>query len=297
MYSYPLKIQEMKRIKILCVEDNPGDARLIKELLDDDTLNEYEYTHVESLGKIEKGAEYDVVLLDLSLGDSAGLSTYEGMRTILSETPIIILTGLQDEALAEKIIQKGAQDYLVKDAINTALLTRSVRYAIERNRLTVELEKTKQLENQKREIETLDKIPQNTTSKITERLLGIKSLRESYPDMFMAYSQKLSKILDMVVEAKLYKTDHDITSVLRDFADELGYSFAGPQDVVEIYSYTQKEKIKACNYEAIQIYLEEGRVVILMLMGYLVAFYKKYAPLNMIFSDECQLKQNKNVSK
>jgi len=279
----------MNLTRILCIEDNPGDARLIKELLLEDLSRNYAFTHLIGFDELQETKTldgFDVILLDLDLKDTSGLGTFEKMRSILPDIPIIILTGLKDEALAEEIIQKGAQDYLVKNAINTALLNRSVRYAIERYKLSAELLKSDQLEKQKKEIESLEWIPHTARSKVTERILGIKSLKEYTPDAFLNYSLELTKFMDMAIEAKLYKTDYDVPASLRIFAEKLGHSFAGPQDVVELYSYTLKEKMKGSSPEKNQLYIEEGRVIILMLMGYLVSFYKKYAPYNMIFKDQ-----------
>jgi len=279
----------MRTINILCIEDNPGDARLVKELLVDDSSKSYDFTHFESFESFEnssRDSEFDVVLLDLTLGDTSGIDTYEQMKKLLPETPIIVLTGLKDEALAEKTIQLGAQDYLIKDDINTALLTRSLRYAIDRNQLAIELAKAKQLESQQREIENFDRIPKSSQSKITQQLLGIRTFREHSPESFNELSLELKIILEKAVEARMYKTNIDISAILRDFADKLGYSYLGPQDVVELYSITLKGKMKVSTHEASQVYLEEGRLLILMLMGYLVAFYRKYAPVNMIFQDQ-----------
>jgi len=166
----------MRTIKILCVEDNPGDVRLIKELLADDASKKYEITNVESLDKLDlrqMEASFDLVLLDLSLADSSGIDTFERMKAILPETPIIVLTGQTDETLAEKTIQLGAQDYLVKDTINSALLTRSVRYAIDRHQLSVELAKSKQLEHQNRELENFGRVPKSSRLKKTLTLILI----------------------------------------------------------------------------------------------------------------------------
>lgn len=275
-------------IQILLIEDNPGDARLIKELFADDSSRIYGLTHFESLTLFEnspKDTESDVVLLDLNLGDSSGIDTFERMRTLLPETPIIVLTGLKDESLAEKIIQMGAQDYIVKNNINTALLSRSIRYSIDRHKLSGELSKAGQLERQQREIENFDKIPKSSRSKISEQLLGIKSLREYAQDRFSEFSIELDSILEKAVEVKMYKTDYDISAILRNFADKLGKTMVGPQDVVEIYSVTIKEKMKSATFQASQVYLEEGRILVLMLMGYLVSFYRKYAPVNLILKD------------
>jgi CheY-like chemotaxis protein len=301
LLNYQIETILMEKIKILCIEDNLGDAILVKELLAEDNYREYDFTHVEGIAKIEgslKDASFDVILLDLNLGDSNGIDTFERIVAVLPECPVIILTGSNDEALAEEIIQKGAQDYLVKDSINTSLLTRSIRYAIERNMLTIELQKSKQIENQIREVEALDKLPKSSRAKITEQLMGIKSMRENSEETFKEYSHKMTKIMDMAVEARMYKTDYDITSKLRDFAEELGYSFAGPQDVVEIYSYALKGKMKISSQEASQIFLEEGRVLLIRVMGYLVTFYRKFAPVNMIFKDQFQNKEiNQQLNK
>lgn len=125
----------MAKGKILCVEDNPGDARIIKELFDDNLYNMYEIsfaTSIESVLNVIKDVEYEAILLDLSLPDSSGLDTLERMKTLTPETPIIVLTGLLDEKLCEEIIQNGAQDYFTKGKITADLLTRSIRYARDR---------------------------------------------------------------------------------------------------------------------------------------------------------------------
>jgi len=135
------------KIKILCVEDNPGDARLIQEFFNDDTSNHYEISfavNLENVRKIISDKIFDVVLLDLSLPDSSGLNTLEIVQSLVMDTPIIVLTGLQDELTAEKTIQFGAQDYLLKNNISTDLLAHSVKYAIDRHVFTKKL-----AENQK----------------------------------------------------------------------------------------------------------------------------------------------------
>ena len=124
-------------IKILLIEDNPGDARLIQEYLCD--LKNIEYSlHVADL--LSKGIEIlenefiDVVLLDLKLPDGEGLSNVEQIFSVAPNIPVIILTGLDDENTAIGAVKMGAQDYLVKDKVESELLIRSIRYAIERKR-------------------------------------------------------------------------------------------------------------------------------------------------------------------
>jgi two-component system, cell cycle sensor histidine kinase and response regulator CckA len=122
-------------IQVLLVEDNPGDARLLQEILADVTSAEFELTLID---RLEAALQWlnanncDIILLDLSLPDSHGLETIVKTCTQAPTIPIIVLTGLDDETLAISAMQKGAQDYLVKGQVNGNMLARSMRYAIER---------------------------------------------------------------------------------------------------------------------------------------------------------------------
>jgi two-component system, cell cycle sensor histidine kinase and response regulator CckA len=128
---------EERSIKVLLIEDNPGDARLLQELLEEVTSVQFQLEHVD---RLNAGVQYlnaqslDVILLDLSLPDSQGLETFIQLHHWAAEIPIVVITGLNDETLADRAVQAGAQDYLVKGQVNSDLLARSIRYAIERNR-------------------------------------------------------------------------------------------------------------------------------------------------------------------
>ncbi len=137
--------------RILLVEDNPGDARLLQAFLAEVGASRFELTHVETLGDGLKRLveqQFDVILLDLSLPDSHGLDTVARMHQAASDKPIVVLTGLNDEVVALEAVRKGAQDYLVKGQIDSTLLLRAMRYAIERKRINIELEKLNELKNQ-----------------------------------------------------------------------------------------------------------------------------------------------------
>ncbi|MEA5516891.1 response regulator [Nodularia sp. UHCC 0506] len=126
-----------KSIKVLLVEDNPGDVFLLQELLQEVTTAKVELQPAEQLFEalnfIARDS-FDVILLDLSLPDSQGLDTFISMARQAKATPIIVLTGLDNETLALQAMQSGAQDYLVKGQVTGDLLVRSMRYAIERQR-------------------------------------------------------------------------------------------------------------------------------------------------------------------
>ncbi len=126
---------EERLIEVVLVEDNPGDIRLIEKMLMEAkgaSFNmEYENRLAAGLRLMTNG-NVDVVLLDLSLPDSRGLSTFTEVYARVPHVPVIVLTGLNDEQLAVEAVQKGAQDYLVKGQVDSNLLGRSIRYAIER---------------------------------------------------------------------------------------------------------------------------------------------------------------------
>ncbi|MDZ8029785.1 response regulator [Nostoc sp. DedSLP04] len=122
-------------IKVLLVEDNPGDVLLLQELFKEVTTVIVELMPVERLYEALNyltNEIFDVILLDLSLPDSQGLQTFVMAHNQAKATPIIVLTGINDETLATRAMQKGAQDYLVKGQVTGDLLVRSMRYAIER---------------------------------------------------------------------------------------------------------------------------------------------------------------------
>ncbi|MEH1781648.1 MAG: response regulator [Nostoc sp.] len=124
-----------ENIKVLLVEDNPGDVLLLKELFKEVTTVVVELMPVERLDEAVNyltNEIFDVILLDLSLPDSQGLQTFVIAHNQAKATPIIVLTGINDETLAIRAMQQGAQDYLVKGQVTGDLLVRSMRYAIER---------------------------------------------------------------------------------------------------------------------------------------------------------------------
>jgi len=125
-----------KSFKILfLVEDNPGDARLLREMLNEEGSPETELTHVACMGDAEKHLtdhEVDIILLDLGLPDAHGLDAVRRARAAAPHVPLVVLTGLDDESLATQALQEGAQDYLMKGQIDGRGLIRALRYAVER---------------------------------------------------------------------------------------------------------------------------------------------------------------------
>ena len=153
-------------LQVLLIEDNPGDARLIQEMLHGTEELAKRVSPGEVSGRkpeisretrLEEALEtlatehIDIVLLDLNLPDSEGLSTLETVHKA-SETPIVVLTGVRDQQVGVKAIQRGAQDFLVKDEVTSELLVRTIHHAIERAR------QQRERRQQREQLETLNRL-------------------------------------------------------------------------------------------------------------------------------------------
>lgn len=137
---------DKKNIKVLLIEDNLGDARLIQELLLEVKDENFEIEIADQLSKglnlLAEGG-FDIILTDLGLPETQGLDTFVKIYTRVPMIPIIVLTGLNDESIATKAVHEGAQDYLIKGQIDGNLLSRAICYAIERKQTEKELRNAK----------------------------------------------------------------------------------------------------------------------------------------------------------
>lgn len=204
-----------KSIRVLLIEDNPGDARLIREMLKD--AKDFSFDLADS---VLKGKEYlsgndpDVILLDLSLPDSSGIETFYEILGQTSKVPIILMTGLEDENMAARAVREGAQDYLVKGQTDERLLTRSILYSIERKnseegkkRLQEEIKKTEQLKIEARAQKEWQSTFDNITDLISihDRDFNIIRFNRAFADHFGFSSEK-------AIENKCYKLFHGTSS-------------------------------------------------------------------------------------
>jgi signal transduction histidine kinase len=144
-----------QRQTVLLVEDNPGDARLIRESLTDLGGNMFDLETADRLAtalrRLSAGG-IDAILLDLALPDSKGRDTFNKAKAQAPTVPIIVLTGHGDEALALKMVQEGAQDYVTKIDLKGSVLSRAIRYAIEREKSEQQIRKfNEELEEKVRE--------------------------------------------------------------------------------------------------------------------------------------------------
>ncbi|MGQ0509916.1 MAG: two-component system response regulator [Betaproteobacteria bacterium] len=174
-------------IRVLLLEDNPDDAFLIRRAFGSPRLRGFELmdtaqrvsTAVAALAK-NRGRAFDIVLTDLDLPDSVGVETVTALHRTAPDMPIVVLTGQPDEALGVAALRRGAQDYLIKGQVEPTLLARTLRHAIERKRLLVELDRARgELEERVRE-RTAALVQANQSLRETEE--RYRKLIEMSPD-------------------------------------------------------------------------------------------------------------------
>lgn len=134
----------LDKVKVLLVEDSPSDAVLLMECLTQNDLGDFDFAHVECLadavGLIGR-QQFDVMLLDLSLPDSVGQDSFLRARAAAPHLPVVVLTGVEDEAVGLEAVRQGIQDYLIKGQAYGRQTARAIRYAIERKRTEEALKK------------------------------------------------------------------------------------------------------------------------------------------------------------
>ncbi|HET7319127.1 MAG TPA: PAS domain S-box protein [Nitrospirota bacterium] len=137
-----MKQSDNKTVTVLLVEDDSNDARLIEYALSRVMKTPYQVVCAGRLSQAREclcGREVDIILLDLGLPDGYGLTTFDQIHALTPLVPVIVLTGQDNDELAVEAVRRGAQDFLVKGRFDSGLLYRSLHYAIERNRMLIEL--------------------------------------------------------------------------------------------------------------------------------------------------------------
>ncbi|HEY0680912.1 MAG TPA: diguanylate cyclase [Steroidobacter sp.] len=138
-----------RRIRLLLVEDNPGDVRLFAETIKEARAFQFELEHRDTIDKalaFLSASCPDMIVLDLGLPDGGGVDAIQRVQRAAPSVPLVVLTGLDDEAAAIEALHAGAQDYLIKGQMSTSLLIRALRYAFERHGMQMALRKESTLD-------------------------------------------------------------------------------------------------------------------------------------------------------
>jgi len=255
--------------RILIIEDNIRDVRLIQEMLKDVKHPNFEYIHTEKLDeglKCLKDDKFDVLLLDLNLPDSTGMETFIKARNSSSNVPIVILSGQFDEEIAVEAVHQGAQDYLMKGEVDGKLLARSIFYAIERKSIEEELIKHRDHLEELVEKRTLGLKEANKKLRreIIERKQAEDEIRSSLEE---------KKILLDEIQQRIQNSLHTIISIID--ADYFQNGQKNPEDFNQEIQNRSKvvELINEKLYESEDFAMIDFACLIRELTNYLFDFY------------------------
>ncbi|MEB3174998.1 MAG: response regulator [Cyanobacteriota bacterium] len=270
--------------QVLLIEDEPAVAERIQALLQaEDVLKtaqalDFQVTQISAppkSGETVPASPADVVLLDLQLAGGQAPDILAALRNRWENTAIIAFTEEEDETLVIQAFQHGADGYLRLKHLDSSLLIYEVLAARERQQYRNDLVQRQRLAQQRQEFAQLESLAQSSTS-ITARMFGVETIQESLPELFQELSQSYGQLLDLALEQRMFRVEHQLSDRLRALADKMGFLKASPRDVIELHTQTLKQKSRDVPLAKAQGYVNEGRLLVLELMGYLTSFYRKY---------------------
>jgi CheY-like chemotaxis protein len=254
---------------VLLVEDNAGDAGLVQEMLEavDGDRYRFDVVHVNRLSEAVDRLgrdDIDVILLDLGLPDAIGPDALTAIQPYSGRTPIVVLTGRDDEAIAAACIGLGAQDYLSKGDIRPIPLRRSINYAIDRSNER-EIRDLREMLDRYREM--------STTADADPSHNAIPRLRERQPQAFGCWVESYAAVLRRHFDRLVVQIDKPREEMSR-IVSELGQQGAGPRDLLDIHVSALDRVSGDGNSVKARTMALEGRLVALEMMGLLVDYYR-----------------------
>ena len=256
--------------RLLLVEDTLSDAKAVKICLNASGKERYDISVAASLKAATEyldGGDFDVVLLDLYLPDSFGIDTLTQVYAASSEVPIVVLTGQDDDDLALRCIEAGAQDYLCKADMTPHNLRRVLGYALGRVR-----------EGQLQALRTMLQGCQALSSQqmsgpVTRALAGVGPIKDRSPDSFVQFQDTYGTLLERYMDYLRVKTDkpRDLMEIL---ATRLGDLGAAPRDLIDIHVGALDAVARKLKQSRVPAFASDGRLFALEMMGLLVEYYR-----------------------
>lgn len=255
---------------LLLVEDNPGDAQLVCDMLCRGPAEPFQVIHVPALAAAVQAAQatpIDVIVLDLGLPDGTGVEVVKAMRKAATEVPIVVLAGLEDEDLALACIDAGAQDYLHKGEVRVHNLKRAIGYAVSRMREA----QLRQLQATLDHYRSISSAGQVTT--VTAALAGTGAVSLRHPAAFEAIVQAYYALMEPFL---LRESDQVAAprAAMESIITSLGDSAGGPRDLVEVHVAALDRALSLHDDPHSRNIVFEARLLALEMMGLLVDYYR-----------------------
>ncbi len=256
--------------RLLLVEDWCGDAKAVKLCLSAEGTGDYEISVVDTLGAAIGHLERektDIVLLDLTLPDSAGLETLTRLYAVAAEVPIVVLTGSDDERLALCCIQAGAQDYLCKSDMTPHTLRRALGYALGRVR-EAQLQSLRMMVHSCRPMSS-----QQLGTRVTQSLAGLRPIKDRNQEALLEMQTTYCDLLEGYLEHLRTKTEkpRDHMEIMVTKLGDLG---ATPRDLIDVHLGALELVSRKIDQSQILYFASDGRLFVLEMMGLLVEYYR-----------------------
>jgi FixJ family two-component response regulator len=262
-----------RKLHILLVEDDADDYVITRDLLSEieDIVFELDWvsSYDAALEEIKRD-HHDVYLLDYRLGAHNGLDLLKQAIANGCKAPMILLTGQGDREVDIEAMNAGADEYLVKGRIDSLHLERSIRYAFERRRLLMEIERRER----ELEVRSLEQISHPAgPAVLSQETISTLPLREAMPETFEELVHRYGNLLDTVLEQDVSE-EYNISEELSGIGTQLGALNVEAADVVAIHTEAFKRRLRDDRSQRAQAYMRESRLMVIELMGKLVSFYR-----------------------
>jgi DNA-binding response OmpR family regulator len=255
---------------LLLVEDNPGDALLVSEMLDEQHRDRFRILHVPAVADALQALQstpIDVIVLDLALPDGKGVEVVRAVREAAAEVPIVVLTGLEDEDIALACIDAGAQDYLPKNEVRAQNLKRAIGYAVSRMREA----QLRELQRTLAHYRSMSSAGQSTT--VTAALSGTGAVSLRSPASYSAIVQSYFALLEpyLLRECDQVVAPREAMEVI---VTRLGDAAGGPRDLLEVHVAALDRALSLYDDSHSRTIVFEARLLAVEMMGLLVDYYR-----------------------
>lgn len=263
--------------KVLLIENSADDEALVRAHVDRGTGVDFSVLSARSLREgLEALAEGDflAILLDLNLPDSHGLESLTRVLEAAASVPVVVLTGHEEWRNAVECLRHGAEDFHPKSELEGSSLKRTLLHAIERRRVRADLGRSSNVDEERA---VLGGLSLSTSTPVAASLFGVVHLKDIAPDRFESLVAEYVEALELAAERRTYKIESDVTERLRSIAEELGFLRAGPRDVLDMHTAALAAISTTAPRPRQALYADEGRLVVLELMGHVAAYYRLLA--------------------
>lgn len=261
-----------KSPKILIADDDANTLFAYSRLLESEGYEVFTVASGQECLRVARAERPEVILLDVMLPDLSGIEVCRQIKADpdLSNIFVFHISGIETSPDSQvEGLKSGADLYMTKPIEYPRLLAQIQALLRIKGDVNAAL-----MEQQRRELESLERLAGAQGTPVAAQMFGALPLRQAAPDIFEHLVQLYSNLLDLALQQRTYKIEHNIAEQLHGMVDQLGLLRAGPRDIVDIHRLTMKRKALETNLLKAQAYVEEGRMRLIELMGHMVSYYR-----------------------